>query len=94
MSSVSWLAGRRPERTFLLHALLLYGDAIGTDSRHLLQRPGQIVPPGGRQLEVVLEDRAVGQTGRSTPGCTLLGHAARLGRGELMHRSACRCSPE
>lgn len=44
-----------------LHVLLPYSDAVGAGGRHLRQRPGEVVPPGARQLEVVLEDRVVGQ---------------------------------
>lgn len=47
-----------------LHVLLPYGDAVGADGRHLLQRPGEFLPPRVRQLEVVLEDRVVGQDRR------------------------------
>jgi hypothetical protein len=44
-----------------VHVLLSYGNAVGVDGRHLLQRPGEVGPPGVRQLEVVPEDRIVGQ---------------------------------
>ncbi|MET7853656.1 hypothetical protein [Streptomyces avermitilis] len=44
-----------------VHVLLAYGDAVGVGGRHLRQRPGEALPPGVRQLEVVLEDRVVGQ---------------------------------
>ncbi|MFF3505510.1 transposase [Streptomyces sp. NPDC003247] len=40
--------------------LLTYGDAVGVGGRHLLQRPGQVGPPGVQQPEVALEDRVVG----------------------------------
>ncbi|WP_037622838.1 hypothetical protein [Streptomyces aureus] len=57
------LAGAIPE--FLgdgpLHVLLAYGDAVGAGGRHLLQRAGEVVPPGVQQREFVLEDRVIGQ---------------------------------
>jgi hypothetical protein len=44
-----------------VHVLLPYGDAVGVDGRHLLQRPGEVDSTRVRQLEVVLEDQVVGQ---------------------------------
>ncbi|CAL9676314.1 hypothetical protein SUDANB105_07910 [Streptomyces sp. enrichment culture] len=45
-----------------IRVLLSYGDAVGVEGRHLLQRPGELLPPGVR----LLEDRVTDKTGWST----------------------------
>lgn len=44
-----------------VHVLLPYGDAVGVDGRHLLQRSAELLPPGVWQVGGVLEDRVGGQ---------------------------------